>query len=226
MSRRPKYTTEEKYKILEAYENGYVTMQETLTKYSISAYAFYDWKYKYKKYGIDGLKQSRTWKKYSKELKELAVKDYISGGFSQSEVVKKYELTDRSVLRKWINRYNGHREIRAVTKGLSKSMTTKRVTSWKERIEISLYCIAQKNDYQQTAEVYNVSYQQVYHWVKKYEAGSEIALKDRRGRKKLEEGLTFEDRTKISIKILESENEKLRAENTFLKKLEELERGR
>ena len=130
------------------------------------------------------------------------------------------------MLRKWINRYNGHREIRAVTKGLSKSMTTKRVTSWKERIEISLYCIAQKNDYQQTAEVYNVSYQQVYHWVKKYESGSENALKDRRGRKKLEEELTFEDRTRISIKILESENEKLRAENAFLKKLEELERGR
>ena len=67
MSRRPKYTTEEKYKILEAYDNGYVTMQGTLTKYSISAYAFYDWKYKYSKYGIDGLKQSRTWKKYSKD---------------------------------------------------------------------------------------------------------------------------------------------------------------
>ena len=51
MSKRTKYTIEEKYKILDAYENGYVTMQETLTKYSISEYAFYDWEYKYSKYG-------------------------------------------------------------------------------------------------------------------------------------------------------------------------------
>ena len=105
-------------------------------------------------------------------------------------------------------------------------MTKGRVTSWKERIEIALYCIAQSNDYQQAAEVYNVSYQQVYQWVKKYEAGSENALKDRRGRKKIEEELTPEDKTKISMKILEEQNEKLRAENAFLKKLAELERGR
>ena len=96
----------------------------------------------------------------------------------------------------------------------------------KEKIEIALYCIAQSNDYQHTSEVYNVSYQQVYQWVKKYESGEESALKDRRGRKKSEEELTLEDKTKFSIKKLEVENERLRAENAFLKKLEELERGR
>ncbi len=191
MSKRTKYTTEEKYKILDAYENGYVTMQKTLTKYSISKYDFYDWKYKYSKYGIDGLKESRTCKKYSNELKELAVNDYMSGKFSQSEVVKKYELTDRSVLRKWINKYNGHREIKSVTKGMSKSMTKGRVTSWKERMK--LHCTVLLK-----ATTIN----------------------------KLEEELTPEDRTKISMKILEEQNEKLRAENAFLKKLEELERGR
>ncbi|WP_207225836.1 helix-turn-helix domain-containing protein, partial [Aeribacillus pallidus] len=31
---------------------------------------------------------------------------------------------------------------------------------------------------------YEVSYQQVYQWVKKYENGGEEALKDKRGRKK------------------------------------------
>ena len=85
----------------------------------------------------------------------------------------------------------------------------------KERIEIVYYCIAQSNDYQQAAEVYNVSYQQVYQWVKKYESGSENALKDRRGKKKLEEELTPEDRAKLSMKKLEVENERLRVENAF-----------
>jgi transposase len=101
---------------------------------------------------------------------------------------------------------------------MNQSMTNGRVASLKERIEIVYYCIAQKNDYKQTSDVYNVSYEQVYQWVKKYEAGSENALK--------EEELTLEDRAKLSMKKLKVENERLKAENAFLKKLEELERRR
>lgn len=105
-------------------------------------------------------------------------------------------------------------------------MTKGRTTSWKEKIEIVLYCIAHNKDYQDTAEIHNVSYQQVYQWVQKYEFGGEDALKDRRGRKKDEEELTPEDRINLEMKKLKAENERLRAENAFLKKLEELERSR
>jgi transposase-like protein len=226
MSKITKYTAEKKYEILAAYENGIETIQEIVVKYKISGDTFKKWRYKYSKYGIDGLRESNTWKIYSKELKELAVKDYISGQFSQREIAKKYEISHTSVLKEWVKKYNGHREIKATTKGMSQSMTTGRVTSWKEKIEIALYCIAQGNNYQQSAEVYNVSYQQVYQWVKKYESGRENALKDKRGRKKFEEELTPEDKNKLSMRKLEVENVRLRAENEFLKKLEELERGR
>ena len=81
-------------------------------------------------------------------------------------------------------------------------------------------------DYQRTAETYGVSYQQVYQWVKKYEDGGDEALKDKRGRKKEEAELTAEDKINLQIKRFESENERLRAENLFLKKLEEIERRR
>jgi len=140
--------------------------------------------------------------------------------------VNKYKISNISVLQRWTNKYNGHREIKATPKGMSQSMTKRRVTSLKERIEIVYYCIAHSNDFHQAAEVYNVSYQQVYKWVKKYKSGGENLLKDRRGKNKLEEEITPEDRTKISIKIFKVENERLKAENAFLKKLEELERGR
>ncbi|MNI85709.1 hypothetical protein D3C73_1427300 [compost metagenome] len=69
-----------------------------------------------------------------------------------------------------------------------------------------------------------MSYQQVYSWVKKYEAGGEEALRDGRGRTKVPEELTDAERYKLAMKKLEYENERLRAENAFLKKLEELER--
>ena len=226
MSRKTKYTTEEKYEILNEYDIGTENIKEIANKYKINRITFYNWKYNYDKYGIDGLIESKTFKRYSKELKELAVKDYISGKFSQREVVNKYKISNISVLQRWTKKYNGHREIKATPKGMSQFMTKGRVTSLKERIEIVYYCTAHSNDYQQTAEVYNESYQQVYKWVKKYKSGGENLLKDRRGKNKLEEEITPEDRINLSIKIFKVENERLKAENAFLKKLEELERGR
>ncbi|KMY50005.1 helix-turn-helix domain-containing protein [Peribacillus loiseleuriae] len=61
---------------------------------------------------------------------------------------------------------------------------------------------------------------------RKYEVNGEEALQDKRGRKKEEYELTAEEKFKLDMKHLERENERLRAENAFLKKLEELERRR
>ena len=105
-------------------------------------------------------------------------------------------------------------------------MTKGRKTTWEERIQIVLDCLGNGKDYQGTAETYEVSYQQVYQWVKKYEDGGDEALKDKRGRKKEEAELTPEEKIKLQMKKLERENERLRAENLFLKKLEEIERRR
>ncbi|MED0717550.1 helix-turn-helix domain-containing protein [Aeribacillus composti] len=69
-------------------------------------------------------------------------------------------------------------------------MTKGRKTTWNERIQIVLDCLGNGKDYKKTAETYEVSYQQVYQWVKKYENGKEEALKDKRGRKKEEAELS------------------------------------
>ncbi|MFD2776702.1 helix-turn-helix domain-containing protein, partial [Ornithinibacillus salinisoli] len=73
---------------------------------------------------------------------------------------------------------------------------------------------------------YKVTYQQVYQWVKKYETKGAEALKDNRGRTKSETELSPEEKMTLQMKRLELENERLRAENLFLKKLEEIERRR
>ena len=65
-------------------------------------------------------------------------------------------------------------------------MTKGRKTTWEERIQIVLDCLGNGKDYQEAANTYHVSYQQVYQWVKKYEDGGDEALKDKRGRKKEE----------------------------------------
>lgn len=105
-------------------------------------------------------------------------------------------------------------------------MTKGRSTTWQERIDIVQYCLAHQYDYRKTADHFQVSYQQVYPWVKKFEEGGQDALKDGRGRTKAPEELTEADRQKLEMKKMEYEIERLRAENAFLKKLREFQRRR
>lgn len=88
------------------------------------------------------------------------------------------------------------------------------------------YCLENNKDFQKTAETFQVSYQQVYRWVRNYEVGGEEALKDKRGKKKKEAELTLEQKVKLEMQRLKKENERLCIENAFLKKLEEIERWR
>lgn len=85
-------------------------------------------------------------------------------------------------------------------------------------------CLTNEKDYKTTAAQYDVTYQQVYQWVRKFEAGGEVSLQDRRGRMKSADELKPEDKLRLKIQKIERENERLRAENLLLKKLEEIER--
>ncbi|RFB09083.1 IS3 family transposase [Bacillus sp. HNG] len=216
---KSKFSKEEKYKILKAYEKGELTLGEFLQRHQISERTLYTWREKYEQFGLDGLERSNGWKRYSKELKLAAVRDALSGDYSLIELTHKYEISSHSVLQGWIKLYNGHRELKETSKGRNQSMTKGRKTTVEERIEIANYCIKNRKDYQRAAEVYNVSYQQVYQWVKKYEDGGDEALKDKRGHKKEEAKLTPEEKIKLQMKKLERENERLRAENLFFKKV-------
>ena len=103
-------------------------------------------------------------------------------------------------------------------------MTKGRKTTVEERIEIVQACLVNGKKYQETAVQYEVSYQQVYQWVLKFKQGGEESLQDRRGRTKPAEEQTPEDELRLKIQQMERENERLRAENLLLKKLEEIER--
>jgi len=226
MSKRSKYTAEEKYSIIMECLECLQSMSDIAKVYQISLSTIYRWQYAYKSHGLEGLKESSTWKKYSKEIKEQAVKDLLTGLYSKGEITRKYAISSLSVLNKWIKKYNSHIELKNTGKGMRAIMTKGRSTTWKERIEIAEFCIANKLDYQKTSEKYKVSYQQVYTWVKKYENGGKDALQDRRGKKKMKEELSPEEQMKLQMKKLEAENQRLRAENLLLKKLDEIERRR
>lgn len=106
-------------------------------------------------------------------------------------------------------------------------MTKARKTTLEERMEIVKECIASENNYGATALKYEVSYQQVYTWVKKYRALGEAGLEDRRGhRAGTLPSRTPEEELRDKIAQLERRNFDLEMENALLKKVKELERRR
>ncbi|MBO7749068.1 helix-turn-helix domain-containing protein [Paenibacillus sp. MWE-103] len=220
-----KYSALEKLAILKEVSNGEIGFLAAAKKYEINKTTLMRWQRRYQTWGYEGLERRPHLQSYSAELKLRAVKDYLEGGLSQYQVIEKYKITSTRQLFNWVNKYNGHSSLKAY-RGEAKAMTKGRSTSWQERIEIVQYCLAHDHNYQKAVEQFQVSYQQVYQWVKKFEDGGENALKDGRGRRKAPEELTEADQQKLKMKQMEHEMERLRAENAFLKKLEELERRR
>ncbi|PAD08437.1 hypothetical protein CHH66_12740 [Shouchella clausii] len=86
MSKRS-YSVEEKYAILNALED--YSINELKSIYNVHDSTILEWKYKYDTHGMEGLKESSTWKRYSKNLKLAAVKDCLSGMYSIREVTRR-----------------------------------------------------------------------------------------------------------------------------------------
>ncbi|WP_353893046.1 helix-turn-helix domain-containing protein [Proteinivorax hydrogeniformans] len=224
MKTKTKYSAKEKYQIIQEYKNGNSNKSSIAYKYNINRGTISDWLTKYSSHGIEGLRNSKKINKYPKKVKEQAIKDYLTNDYTLRSLAKKYGISDHSVLRKWIKKYNGHRKSNSVTEmeGMDYSMSKRKSVA--DKVKVVEFCIKNDCNYKLAAKTYEVSYQQVYQWVKKYKSGKQDALKDGRGRKKSEEELTPTEKAKLEIQRIERENEKLRAENAYLKKLKALER--
>ncbi len=165
-------------------------------------------------------------KKYSAEFKVRAVEDYLSGGGSQREICRKYEIPAKRMLEVWIKCYNGHKEFKERRRaGTEIYMTKGRKTTLEERIEIVTYCIENGKNYPATIEKYGVSYQQIYSWVRKYEEKGVDGLKDGRGRTKPVEEMNEVEKLQAENRLLKAQLRDKEIEMMLLKKLQELERG-
>ena len=90
---------------------------------------------------------------------------------------------------------------------------------------VYIHCIEHGKDYGLTIEQYQVSYQQIYSWVKKYEENGASGLTDRRGKAKPENELTEKERLRQENKILQAKIKDQEMEIALLKKLRELRGG-
>ena len=218
------FTLDIKMLALQYLEEGRHTFQEIATMFTVNVKTLQMWRALYKFGGTEALIRSKKNNVYAVELKKNAVEDYLAGTYSMYDIIAKYGISSLSVFKKWLKIYTSHSELKDSCKGMSQTMTKGRKTTVEERVTIAKTCLANGKNYQEIAVQYEVSYQQVYQWVRKLESCGEEALEDRRGRTKPEEARTPEDELRFKIQQMARENERLRAENLLLKKLEEIER--
>lgn len=225
MPNKVKVTTEEKVRIVELYLSGKIGYSEAGQKLGVDRKAIALWVSLFQSEGPEGLLPQAYDRAYSKETKLSAVLDYLAGKGALQEICKKYKIRSTYQLRDWLKVYNRHEDFTTHTGG--SHMTKGRDTTAEERIKIAKECISNENDYGGTALRYQVSYQQVYIWAKKYREMGEPGLEDRRGhRAGTLPGRTLEEDLRGRISQLEREKYDLEMENSILKKVKELERRR
>lgn len=225
--RKSKVNIAVKIESVEKYLRGEISIVDICSKLNVGKSSVHRWLGNYKTFGASNIDQGHINSKYSKELKLTAVQDYLAGEGSLDDVCHKYRIRNSSQLSDWIKLYNGHKALRSTGgKGSEIYMTKGRSTTLDERIEIVSHCIAHNKDYTTTMEKYEVSYQQIYSWVSKYEKNGVDGLVDRRGKSKTKEGMTEVERLRAEKKLMQAEIEQKTMEIDLLKKLEELERRR
>lgn len=226
MGRKVRFSVSEKLDAIEDYLSGRRGKNQICRDMKISNQSFYSWLHKYQKTGAEGLLTALKNKRYSETVKIQAVRDYLDAKASQLELCRQYNISSPSVLQQWIKKYNSHEVFKLHDLQGDKCMTKGRRTTFEERVEIVSYCIANNNSYQKAADKYQVSYQQVYSWMKKYEEHGSESLSDRRGKRKLRTEMSEAEKLAAQLKLVEAENNRLKMENDYLKKLDEVGRRR
>ena len=155
----------------------------------------------------------------------MCVKAVLDGEGSVDDIVVKYNISSRRLLRSWISRYNANRELKDyIPKREIYMAEARRKTTIDERKEIVKYCIEHNRDYKGTACLYDISYNQIYSWVKKYDSFGEEGLTDKRGCHKTDDEVDELERLRRENARLKRQLEEKDMLTELLKKVQEFER--
>ena len=198
---------------LKVYADMHHVNQNTMTR----------WIRQFLLHGLEGVRHRSFNHRYSLNTKIEAVKEY-QAGFPGEKIIEKYDIRSLSQLKQWSIQYNND-ELK--TKSRKRVRKMGRKVSFEEKCKIVQWVLDHDNDYQGATIQFNVSYQRVYSWVRKYHeaADSWEALKDNRGHRKPQKALeemTEKERLEAEIKRLKKINREMELEITFAKKLVEI----
>lgn len=225
MPHKGKLSPETKVTIVEGYINGEIAYSSILQEYDIKDSTLYSWVRLYKTFGAESLIPGFRFPKFTEAEKIAIIDEHIKDGRSFRDLCCKYKISSDRVVRRWVEQYNGHVEFKTPNTGGQIYMTKGRSTTLQERIEIVEYCIKNNKDFGKVIEKYQISYQQIYSWTRKYEELGIDGLMDRRGKRKGDDQFSEVDRLRAEKRLLESELNRAKMENALLKKVRDIERG-
>lgn len=223
---KSKHSPEFRAKVSQEYLDGTSSVHFLADKYGIGYTTLRGWINEYRIHGISAFCHPTDKNKtYSKEFKINCVEAVLNGEGSVDDIIAKYEISSRSVLRNWIKVYNANRELKDYNPKQEVYMAeARRKTTIEERKEIVNYCIDHNRDYKNTAAKFDVSYSQVYSWVKKYDTDGESGLTDRRGQHKADNEVDELERLRRENLRLKRQLEEKDRVVELLKKVKEFER--
>nr|WP_225435980.1 helix-turn-helix domain-containing protein [Ligilactobacillus agilis] len=112
----------------------------------------------------------------------LVVKKHLEGA-SLGQLRQDYDISNEGVIQRWVNLYSDGKRLK-IKKNKQAKGKQSRKTTLAERLEIVNWTIDNHYNYNLAVEHFNVSYTQVYSWVRKFSDGGKTALVDRRGKRK------------------------------------------
>ncbi len=224
MAKSP-HTPEWRAMVAKQYLDGNAPSPDIAKRFGINDRTVRRWAQRYQEQGIAAFERASGNATYTTEFKMNCVELYISGIMSLDEIVARYNISNWSVLNSWIQCYNANRERKDyVPKREVYMAETQRRTTLEEQKEIVDYCINHNRDYKNTAAKYDVSYNQVYSWVKRYDANGEERLTDKRGHHKTDNEVDELERLRReNLRLKRQLDEKDRVVE-LLKKVKEYER--
>ena len=221
---KPKYSAAFKTAVAKAYLAGEGSQRFLAAQYGVSYSTVEDWALKYKECGERCFESCLGNSSYSSEFKQRCVEKYLRGEDSLDAIVAKHNISSKSVLQSWIKRYNANKELKDYDPKREVYMAdARRKTTLNERKEIAEHCITHNKDYKGTAALYDVSYSQVYTWVKKYLTKGEEGLEDKRGHRKTDDEVDELERLRRENLRLKRQLEEQNMMVELLKKVKEFE---
>lgn len=221
---KSQHTPEWKITIVKKYLSGEGSYDSIARAHGIDKRTLIDWVHRYQEHGASVFYPTVGNVHYSKEFKTMCVEAVLKGEGSVDDIVVKYNISTRSVLRSWIMKYNANMELKEYKPKREVYMAeARRKTTLEERKEIVEYCIAHNNDYKGAASRFEVSYSQVYSWVKKYRESGEEGLEDKRGHHKSDDEVDELERLRRENQRLKRQLEERDMLCELLKKVRELE---
>ncbi|BAG24948.1 transposase [Limosilactobacillus reuteri subsp. reuteri JCM 1112] len=216
------YSTTEKLRLLSNYQDSDCSLGVFADYHEVRTANMTKWIKQFLLAGLAGLIRPKHNQKYSLKTKIAAVKDYQLNGLASREVLIKYKIRHISQLKQWIIQYNSDKlTVAYATRKRVKKMGRK--VSFDEKKQIVQWTINHQNNYKEAASKYDISYQRVYSWVRKYlhDHNWEV-LKDNRGRNKDKEPTNELERLRKRVRELEAEKRESEVQIAFAKKLVEI----